>query len=175
LPRSGGCPNAYTYPLDPINQYDVTGQWSVWGIVRTATTIASILSVVPVLAPVCGPIAVVGSVALAVYDGVHGDGVGVALDLLGAVTGANALAAAAKAEKAVEATEGAYKAALLAGKGKVGARVEAQLLRQGARKAVGRNWAASRLSEQALSIGMIGTGLSIAYSRAPDHGLSKFY
>gem|GEM_PF-2157152 len=98
-----------------------------------------------------------------------------ALDLLGAVTGANALAAAAKAEKAVEATEGAYKAALLAGKGKVGARVEAQLLRQGARKAVGRNWAASRLSEQALSIGMIGTGLSIAYSRAPDHGLSKFY
>ncbi|MGH3327493.1 MAG: hypothetical protein ACRDPT_06825 [Streptomycetales bacterium] len=36
-PILGGNDNSYVYPLNPISQYDLTGEWCVWGIGTTCT------------------------------------------------------------------------------------------------------------------------------------------
>ena len=61
-PQEGGNDNAYTYPSDPVNQFDLDGNWGwgdVWNIakkvVKVATKVAEVASFIP------GPIGMVSS------------------------------------------------------------------------------------------------------------------
>ncbi|MDO8122554.1 RHS repeat-associated core domain-containing protein [Isoptericola sp. b490] len=105
-PVTGGNPNTYTYPLDPINAYDLDGMFG-WGLIMGALSsalaiAAPVLAVSPVafIVPVVEVVAVGLAVGAAAYDCAHGEraecGVDIAAAALG-VVGLGLLGSAAKA------------------------------------------------------------------------------
>lgn len=67
-PEPGGNENAYAYPDDPMNRYDLNGRWSFWGAVTAVTFVATVASFVPGLDVIAAPIAVAGSALLTAHD-----------------------------------------------------------------------------------------------------------
>jgi hypothetical protein len=103
-PQQGGTPNNYVYPPDPINDYDLDGNFS-W---KTIANIASVVSIIP------GPIGMVAAGVSAVAYAAAGDKKAAALacaTIALAAVGAGAAVVVAKAAKiatAAKAGEGAY-------------------------------------------------------------------
>jgi RHS repeat-associated protein len=51
-PEPGGSPNAYAYPTDPINQYDLNGHWWGWRkVFKVAAIVGGVAGAVACGAP----------------------------------------------------------------------------------------------------------------------------
>lgn len=46
-PVEGGVDNSYVYPVDPVNDFDLTGQWSLKSAFKKIATVTSLVSVIP--------------------------------------------------------------------------------------------------------------------------------
>jgi hypothetical protein len=107
-PVEGGTENSYVYPPDPINDFDLTGQWSLKGALKAATVVTSVASMIP------GPIGSVSMAANAACLYASGDKAGAAMAVAGialAAVGAGAVVkVAASAAKAAGSTGKGIKA-----------------------------------------------------------------
>lgn len=93
-PQEGGNDNAYTYPSDPVNQFDLDGNWGwgdVWNIakkvVKVATKVAEVASFIP------GPIGMVSSGVAVAGNLAQGNWKGAAIAAVG-ILGVRAAGAA---------------------------------------------------------------------------------
>ena len=105
-PIAGGNTNAYNYPNDPINAFDLTGQLDFWKVLSTAVMIASIAAItVGTGGADLAIFAAVGSGFLAVHDLQKRDWRAAALDGLSAIGGIGELAMLAKTARAARKAE----------------------------------------------------------------------
>ena len=68
-PVYGGNANTYTYPVDPVNGYDLDGR-DGWGWLSTAVAILAVASFIPGVDAVAAPLALLGGGLLAAHDAV---------------------------------------------------------------------------------------------------------
>jgi RHS repeat-associated protein len=91
-PIEGGNANLYSYPADPVNEFDLTGEWpSFKSIVKAVTTVATIASFIP------GPVGMVAAGVAVAGNLAQGNWKGAALAAGGAVFGAARLVTKATA------------------------------------------------------------------------------
>jgi RHS repeat-associated protein len=112
-PIEGGTENNYLYPTDPINEFDLTGEFSFKNAMKKVAAVSSVASIIP------GPI---GMAAAAVSVGAYaaaGDkkqALIAAATLAASAVGAGAAVKAAQAVKAAKAVKVSSKAASLSEK-----------------------------------------------------------
>jgi RHS repeat-associated protein len=73
-PIPGGNPNPYTYPVDPINRYDLDGRWDWGAVLSTVATVAGLAALGACIVATGGVCAVVAGAAFAASLGsrLHG-------------------------------------------------------------------------------------------------------
>ena len=107
-PIYGGNTNAYNYPNDPINFFDLSGQLDFWSVLSTTVMIASFAALVIGTGGaglVVAGFAAVGSGVLAYRDIHKHDWTAAVLDGFSAIGGAGELVMLAKATKAARSAE----------------------------------------------------------------------
>ncbi len=99
-PKEGGNENNYTYPVDPVNEFDLDGEFGLsWGVFKLVTKIVT--KVADVVSNVPGPIGMVASgVATAGYAA-QGNWAKAAESAIGMVPGGKQASWALKAGKAL--------------------------------------------------------------------------
>ena len=76
-PVEGGTPNNYVYPLDPVNDFDLSGEWSRKSVISTVTKVATVASFIPgPIGMVAAGVAVAGNLAQGKWKGALGAAVG---------------------------------------------------------------------------------------------------
>ena len=76
-PVEGGTPNNYVYPLDPVNDFDLSGEWSWKSVISTVTKVATVASFIPgPIGMVAAGVAVAGNLAQGKWKGALGAAVG---------------------------------------------------------------------------------------------------
>lgn len=66
----GGTPNNYVYPFDPVNDFDLNGQWSWKSVLSTTTRVAEVAGFIPgPIGMVASGVAVVGNIAQGNWKG----------------------------------------------------------------------------------------------------------
>jgi len=76
-PVEGGTPNNYVYPLDPVNDFDLSGEWSWKSVISTVTKVATVASFIPgPIGMVAAGVAVAGNLAQGNWKGALGAAVG---------------------------------------------------------------------------------------------------
>lgn len=104
-PEPGGTPNAYVYPTDPVNDFDLTGQFGL----KSFANIASVASMIP------GPVGMAAAAVSCAAYAAAGDhkqalimGAGIAAAAVGAGSAVALASHASKAAEAVNATKATY-------------------------------------------------------------------
>ena len=76
-PVEGGTPNNYVYPLDPVNDFDLSGEWSRKSVISTVTKVATVASFIPgPIGMVAAGVAVAGNLPQGNWKGALGAAVG---------------------------------------------------------------------------------------------------
>src|SRR6218665_3098805 len=81
-PVEGGVTNSYDYPTDPINRYDLTGEWDWEAFSSGFLTVAGIVAIIP------GPIGMVATAAIVGVNLARGDLAAASGAALGFIPGA---------------------------------------------------------------------------------------
>jgi RHS repeat-associated protein len=91
--KEGGTSNNYVYALDPINDFDLTGEWSWKSVISAATKIANAASFIP------GPIGMISAGVAVAGNLAQGNLMGALGSAVGFIPGGRALASIASMSK----------------------------------------------------------------------------
>jgi RHS repeat-associated protein len=92
-PVEGGVENNYVYPPDPINEFDLDGNFGWGNVLKAVTRVASVASFVP------GPIGMIATGVLVATCLARGDYAGAAMNAIGVIPGAKLITGMAKAQR----------------------------------------------------------------------------
>ena len=92
-PVEGGVDNNYNYPNDPVNDFDLPGEWSWKSVLNVATKIATVASFIP------GPIGMVGAAVAVAGNLSQGNWKGALASAVGFIPGGKAIATIASMSK----------------------------------------------------------------------------
>ena len=88
-PVEGGTANAYVYALDPVNDFDLSGEWSWKSVMSTATKVAMVASFIP------GPIGMAAAGVAVAGNLAQGNWKGALASAVGFIPGGKAIASIA--------------------------------------------------------------------------------